>query len=96
MNPIKIAGFKAYDLRGRIPDELNEDVAYRIGRAYAEFLKPKKVIVGRDIRLSSEELCQPCADRAGDLLVQLIGNAAAKIIGLEGGDRLQVLVPCRP
>ena len=58
MNPIKIAGFKAYDLRGRIPDELNEDVAYRIGRAYAEFLKPKKVIVGRDIRLSSEELCK--------------------------------------
>ena len=58
MNPIKIAGFKAYDLRGRIPDELNEDVAYRVGRAYAEFLKPKKVVVGRDIRLSSEELCK--------------------------------------
>jgi phosphomannomutase len=56
MNPIKISGFKAYDLRGRIPDELNEDVAYRVGRAYAEFVKPKKVIVGRDIRLSSEEL----------------------------------------
>ncbi|MCJ7453534.1 MAG: phosphomannomutase [Steroidobacteraceae bacterium] len=56
MNPISIKGFKAYDLRGRIPDELNEDVAYRVGRAYAEFVKPKKVIVGRDIRLSSEEL----------------------------------------
>ena len=51
-----IAGFKAYDLRGRIPSELNEDVAYRIGRAYAEFVRPRKVIVGRDIRLSSEEL----------------------------------------
>lgn len=56
MNPISIKGFKAYDLRGRIPDELNEDVAYRVGRAYAEFVKPQKVIVGRDIRLSSEEL----------------------------------------
>jgi phosphomannomutase/phosphomannomutase/phosphoglucomutase len=56
MNPISIKGFKAYDLRGRIPDELNEDVAYRVGRAYAEFVKPRKVIVGRDIRLSSEEL----------------------------------------
>ncbi|HEX7375098.1 MAG TPA: phosphomannomutase CpsG [Steroidobacteraceae bacterium] len=56
MNPITISGMKAYDLRGRIPDELNADVAYRIGRAYAEFVKPKKVIVGRDIRLSSEEL----------------------------------------
>ncbi len=56
MQPISITGFKAYDLRGRIPDELNEDVAYRVGRAYAEFVKPKKVIVGRDIRLSSELL----------------------------------------
>jgi phosphomannomutase len=51
-----IAGFKAYDLRGRVPSELNEDVAYRVGRAYAEFVRPAKVIVGRDIRLSSEEL----------------------------------------
>jgi phosphomannomutase/phosphomannomutase/phosphoglucomutase len=58
MNPIHISGFKAYDLRGRIPSELNEDVAYRIGRAYAEFLKPRRVVVGRDIRLSSEELCK--------------------------------------
>ncbi|MGH8188854.1 MAG: phosphomannomutase, partial [Steroidobacteraceae bacterium] len=52
-----ITGFKAYDYRGRIPVELNADVAYRIGRAYAEFLKPKRVVVGRDIRLSSSELC---------------------------------------
>jgi phosphomannomutase len=57
MNPITISGFKAYDLRGRIPNELNEDVAYRVGRAYAEFVRPRKVIVGRDIRLSSDELC---------------------------------------
>jgi phosphomannomutase len=56
VNPITIQGFKAYDLRGRIPDELNEDVAYRVGRAYAEFVQPKRVIVGRDIRLSSELL----------------------------------------
>ena len=52
-----ISGFKAYDLRGRIPSELNPDVAYRVGRAYVEWLKPKRVIVGRDIRLSSKELC---------------------------------------
>ena len=58
MHPITIEGFKAYDLRGRIPSELNEDVAYRVGRAYAEFVKPKKVVVGRDIRLSSELLCK--------------------------------------
>lgn len=46
--------FKAYDIRGRIPDELNEKIVYRIGRAYAEFLKPSKVIIGRDVRLSSD------------------------------------------
>lgn len=54
----KIIGFKAYDYRGRIPSELNPDVAYRIGRAYAEFLKPQRVIVGRDIRQSSADLCE--------------------------------------
>jgi phosphomannomutase len=48
-----LACFKAYDIRGRIPDELNEDLAYRIGRAYADYLKPEKVVVGHDIRLSS-------------------------------------------
>ena len=49
----RITCFKAYDIRGRIPDELNEDIAYRIGRAYATFLAPNKVVVGHDIRLSS-------------------------------------------
>lgn len=53
--------FKAYDIRGRVPDELNEDIAYRIGRAYAEFLRPAKVIVGRDIRLSSKSLADSLA-----------------------------------
>ncbi len=49
--------FKAYDVRGRIPDELNEDIAYRIGRAYAEVVKPSKVVVGHDIRLTSRAMC---------------------------------------
>jgi len=48
-----LACFKAYDIRGRIPDELNEDLAYRIGRAYAAYLKPEKVVVGHEISLSS-------------------------------------------
>ncbi len=48
--------FKAYDIRGRVPDQLNEEIAYRIGRAYAEFLKPRSVVVGFDIRLTSESL----------------------------------------
>jgi phosphomannomutase len=48
--------FKAYDIRGRIPDEINEDLAYQIGRAYAGFVKPARVAVGYDIRLSSPGL----------------------------------------
>lgn len=52
----RIAGFKAYDVRGRVPDELNEGVAYRIGRAYATFVEPAVVAVGRDIRRSSSTI----------------------------------------
>ena len=48
--------FKAYDIRGRIPDEINESLAYDIGRAYAAFVKPQRVAVGHDIRLSSPAL----------------------------------------
>jgi phosphomannomutase/phosphomannomutase/phosphoglucomutase len=53
--------FKAYDIRGRLFDELNEDISYRIGRAYAEFLHPRQVVIGRDVRLSSEALCAALA-----------------------------------
>jgi len=48
--------FKAYDIRGRVPDELNADIAYRIGRAYAESINPEDVVVGRDVRHSGREL----------------------------------------
>jgi phosphomannomutase len=48
--------FKAYDVRGRIPNEINESLAYDIGRAYAAFVKPRRVAVGFDIRLSSPSL----------------------------------------
>ncbi len=53
-----ISCFKAYDIRGRVPDQLNEDVAYRIGRATALYLKPKTMVVGHDIRLSSPALSE--------------------------------------
>lgn len=52
----EITCFKAYDVRGRVPDQLNEDIAYRIGRAYAEVVEPGRVVVGHDIRLSSESI----------------------------------------
>jgi len=48
--------FKAYDIRGKLGDELNTDIAYRIGRAFSEHTQAKKVVVGGDIRLTSEEL----------------------------------------
>lgn len=65
----QITCFKAYDIRGRVPDQLNEDIAYRIGRAFVEFLKPKTVVVGFDIRLTSESLC-------GELIRGLIDSGA--------------------
>ena len=52
----KLTCFKAYDIRGQLGTELDEDIAYRIGRAYGEFLQPKNVVLGGDIRLSSEAL----------------------------------------
>jgi len=48
--------FKAYDVRGRYPDEINEAAAKRIAQAYAAFLKPKTVAVGRDVRVSGASL----------------------------------------
>ena len=50
--------FKAYDIRGKLGTELNEEIAYKIGRAYGQIYQPKKIVVGCDIRLSSEDLKQ--------------------------------------
>ena len=47
--------FKAYDIRGKLGSELNVDIAYRIGRAYAAFLKPKIIVVGGDVRLADRD-----------------------------------------
>ncbi|AGP43781.1 Phosphomannomutase/phosphoglucomutase [compost metagenome] len=52
----KLTCFKAYDVRGKLGEELNDDIAYRIGRAYGEFLKPKTIVLGSDVRLTSESL----------------------------------------
>jgi len=51
-----VALFKAYDLRGKVPEELNEDIAYNIGRAYTQLYSPKKVAVGYDIRNESPSI----------------------------------------
>ncbi|MEN8718839.1 MAG: phosphomannomutase [Oceanococcaceae bacterium] len=64
--------FKAYDIRGRLPDELNVDVAYRIGRAYARAVKPQRVVTGRDVRLSSASLQQALAQGLHDEGVEVL------------------------
>jgi len=48
--------FKAYDIRGTAPDQVNEDIAYAVGAALNSYLKPKTITVGRDMRTSSDEL----------------------------------------
>ena len=58
---MKIECFKAYDIRGRLPDQLNEEVAQRIGWAYAQFLQPRQVVIGHDVRTSSQSLSDALA-----------------------------------
>ncbi|MFC4161763.1 phosphomannomutase CpsG [Chitinimonas lacunae] len=53
---MNLSCFKAYDIRGRLPDELNEEVAYRIGRAFADIEQARRVVVGGDVRLSTPAL----------------------------------------
>lgn len=62
----KLACFKAYDVRGRVPDEINEGLAYRLGRAYAGVVGPGPVVVGRDIRLTSGPLADALARGLND------------------------------
>lgn len=74
--------FKAYDVRGRIPDQINEDIAYRIGRAYAQAIKPKKVVVGYDIRLTSPQFCAAVSQGLMDSGVDVYN------IGLSGTEQV--------
>ena len=64
--------FKAYDIRGRLGEELNEDIAYRIGRAYAVYLTPKSVVIGADMRHSSAPLKRALANGLLDEGVDVI------------------------
>ena len=64
--------FKAYDVRGIYPTELDEEGAYTIGRAYVEQFEPRRIAVGRDMRLSGpqmqEAVMQGAADAGADVL----------------------------
>lgn len=74
--------FKAYDIRGKFPTELNEEMAYRIGRAYIEIFKAKKVAVGHDIRHSGPAL--------RDALVRGLNDAGCDVfdIGICGTEQI--------
>ncbi|AXF44041.1 phosphohexomutase domain-containing protein [Acinetobacter johnsonii] len=64
--------FKAYDIRGKLDTELNEEIAYKIGRAYGQIYQPKKIVVGCDIRLSSEDLKQATIKGLNDAGVDVL------------------------
>jgi phosphomannomutase len=86
--------FKAYDVRGLYPSQLDEDGAYRIGRAYVEHFEPRSIAVGRDMRVSSPSMAgaaiEGAADGGADVLdIGLVGTEmvyyAVGELGLEGG-----------
>jgi len=86
--------FKAYDVRGRLPDDLNPQIARRIGSAYAAVVKPATVVIGYDVRLSSPELATMLAEGLMDAGVEVldIGLCGTEMIyfatshlGVDGG-----------
>jgi phosphomannomutase len=78
----KMNCFKAYDIRGKLGEELNDDIAYRIGRAFGELLKPKQVVIGGDVRLTSKELKAATTNGLRDAGVNVID------IGLSGTEEI--------
>lgn len=90
----EITCFKAYDIRGQLGSQLNEDVAYRIARAFAQWLKPKRVVLGGDVRETSAQLKMALAnglrDEGVDVLdLGMVGTEevyfATFHLGVEGG-----------
>src|SRR5712692_2155492 len=86
--------FKAYDVRGLYPSELDEEGAYAIGRAYVEEFEPRRIAVGRDMRLSSPAMAEAAVrgatDAGADVLdLGLVGTEmlyfAVGELGLDGG-----------
>ena len=83
----KLNSFKAYDIRGKVPSELNPDLAYKIGRAFAKYVKASKVVVGYDIRKSSIEI--------SEALIQGLTDAGSNVvnIGLCGTEMIYFSTP---
>ena len=68
--------FKAYDIRGIYPTQINAEIVYAIGQGYVEMYSPKSVVVGRDVRHSGPELT--------NALIRGIIDAGANVIEVEG------------
>ncbi len=83
----KIPSFKAYDIRGKYPSELNNDLVYKTGRAYAKLLKTKTVVIGHDVRKSSPELINALAEGLTDAGSDVIN------LGLCGTEMIYFAVP---
>jgi len=62
----RIPGFKAYDIRGKVPSELNTELAYKIGRTFVNLLNCKSVVIGHDVRESSEDISKALAEGLTD------------------------------
>jgi phosphomannomutase len=83
----KIACFKAYDIRGKVPSELNKELAYKIGRAFSKFTSAKKIVIGYDIRKSSVEISNVLKNGITDSGVDVID------IGLCGTEMIYFSTP---
>lgn len=83
----RISGFKAYDIRGKVPGELNTDLAYKIGRVYSKHVRANKIVVGRDVRKSSDEI--------SEALIRGINDSGANVIdiGLCGTEMVYFATP---
>ena len=83
----KLNSFKAYDIRGKVPSELNPDLAYKIGRVFAKQVNANKVVVGYDIRKTSIEL--------SEALIQGLTDAGSNVvnIGLCGTEMIYFSTP---
>ena len=89
--------FKAYDIRGKVPSELNEELARNIGRAYGERFSPRRVVVGRDMRVSSQAIAGALIEGLNEAGVDVvdIGLAGTEMVyfatfflereGIDGG-----------
>lgn len=83
----KLSSFKAYDIRGKVPTELNTDLAYKIGRAYAKLINAKNVVVGYDVRKSSDEISEALMKGLNDCGANVVN------IGLCGTEMVYYATP---